>query len=47
VGFFGQTGLNVMTRIMGLLVAVIGVQYIVNGAMPILVEVLRQAGVAG
>lgn len=28
---FGQTGLNVMTRIMGLLVAVIGVQFVLDG----------------
>ena len=27
----GQTGLNVLTRIMGLLVAVIGVQFVING----------------
>lgn len=39
--FFGQTGLNVMTRIMGLLVTVIAVQYIVDGARPILTEILR------
>ena len=43
VGFFGQTGLNVMTRIMGLLVTVIAVQYIVDGARPILIDVLRLA----
>jgi multiple antibiotic resistance protein len=47
MGFFGQTGLNVMTRIMGLLVAVIGVQFIVDGAGPILVDILRQAGAGG
>lgn len=41
--FFGQTGLNVMTRIMGLLVTVIGVQFIVDGARPILTDVLREA----
>lgn len=41
--FFGQTGLNVMTRIMGLLVTVIGVQFIVDGARPILVEIVRSA----
>lgn len=41
VAFFGQTGLNVMTRLMGLLVAVIGVQFVVDGALPILVEMLR------
>ncbi|HET7322678.1 MAG TPA: MarC family protein [Longimicrobiaceae bacterium] len=42
--FFGQTGLNVMTRIMGLLVTVIAVQFIVDGSRSILVDILRQAG---
>ena len=45
VRFFGQTGLNVMTRIMGLLVTVIAVQFIVDGVRPILVDVLHRAGV--
>lgn len=45
--FFGQTGLNVMTRIMGLLVTVIGVQFVVDGARPILVAVVRAAGQGG
>ncbi|CAN5301537.1 MarC family protein [soil metagenome] len=45
--FFGQTGLNVMTRIMGLLVTVIGVQFIVDGSRPILVDILRRAGTGG
>jgi multiple antibiotic resistance protein len=45
VRFFGQTGLNVMTRIMGLLVTVIAVQFIVDGTRPILLGILRQAGV--
>lgn len=43
VRFFGQTGLNVMTRIMGLLVTVIAVQFIVDGIRPILIDVLRAA----
>ena len=43
VGFFGRTGLNVMTRIMGLLVTVIAVQFVVDGVRPILTEILRQA----
>lgn len=45
VRFFGQTGLNVMTRIMGLLVTVIAVQFIVDGVRPILTGILRAAGV--
>ncbi len=44
IGHFGQTGLNVMTRIMGLLVTVIGVQFIIDGARPILIDVIRRAG---
>jgi multiple antibiotic resistance protein len=43
VRFFGKTGLNVMTRLMGLLVTVIAVQFIVDGARPLLVEVIRAA----
>jgi multiple antibiotic resistance protein len=43
VRFFGQTGLNVMTRVMGLLVTVIAVQFIVDGARPIIVEMIRAA----
>ncbi len=45
IRFFGQTGLNVMTRIMGLLVTVIAVQFIVDGSRPILLGILRAAGV--
>jgi multiple antibiotic resistance protein len=44
--FFGQTGLNVMTRIMGLLVTVIAVQFVIDGARPVLVEIVRMAGAA-
>jgi multiple antibiotic resistance protein len=47
VRFFGQTGLNVMTRIMGLLVTVIGVQFIIDGARPILIDILRRATTGG
>ena len=43
VRFFGQTGLNVMTRVMGLLVTVIAVQFIVDGARPIIIEIIRAA----
>ena len=43
VRFFGQTGLNVMTRLMGLLVTVVAVQFIIDGARPILTEIIRAA----
>jgi multiple antibiotic resistance protein len=41
--FFGKTGMNVMTRLMGLLVTVIGVQFVIDGARPILTEILKEA----
>jgi multiple antibiotic resistance protein len=41
VRWFGQTGLNVITRIMGLLLTVIAVQFIVDGARPILAEIIH------
>lgn len=43
VRFFGQTGLNVMTRIMGLLVTVMAVQFVIDGARPILIDILTRA----
>jgi multiple antibiotic resistance protein len=44
MAIFGQTGLNVMTRIMGLLVTVIAVQFVVDGVRPLLVDALNTAG---
>lgn len=44
VRFFGTTGLNVMTRLMGLLVTVIAVQFIIDGARPLIVEIIKSAG---
>ena len=37
----GQTGLNVVTRIMGLLVMVIGVQFVIEGIRTVASEILR------
>jgi multiple antibiotic resistance protein len=47
MSFFGQAGLNVMTRVMGLLVTVIGVQFVVDGVRPILIDILRLAAGSG
>jgi multiple antibiotic resistance protein len=41
VRFFGTTGLSVMTRLMGLLVTVIGVQFVIDGARPLLLHVIH------
>lgn len=40
---FGTTGLNVLTRVMGLLVMVIGMQFIINGTVNVLSGVLGRA----
>ena len=39
---FGQTGLNVMTRIMGLLVMVIGTQFIIDGVRAVVLETMAR-----
>ena len=41
IRMFGQSGLNVVTRIMGLLLTVIAVQFIVDGARPILTDIMH------
>jgi multiple antibiotic resistance protein len=37
---FGQTGLNVMTRIMGLLVMVVGVQFMIDGVRAVALDIM-------
>ncbi len=37
----GQTGINVMTRLMGLLAMVIGVQFVIDGVRTVVTEVFR------
>ena len=37
---FGQTGLNVMTRIMGLLVMVVGVQFMIDGIRAVALDII-------
>jgi multiple antibiotic resistance protein len=40
----GPTGLELLTRVMGLIVVVIGVQLMLDGLRPIAVDILRSAG---
>lgn len=46
VKFIGETGNNVMMRLMGLILMVIAVECFVGGAKPILVEILKE-GIPG
>jgi multiple antibiotic resistance protein len=39
----GRTGMNVMTRLMGLLIMVIGVQFIIEGIRTVALDILRHA----
>ena len=39
----GETGNNVMMRLMGLILMVIAVECFVSGAKPILIDILQQA----
>ena len=43
VYFMGETGNNVMMRLMGLILMVIAVECFVSGAKPILIDILQQA----
>lgn len=39
----GQTGMNVMTRLMGLLVMVIGAQFVINGVTTVVLDIIGRA----
>jgi multiple antibiotic resistance protein len=41
IKMLGQTGINVMMRIMGLIVMVIAVEFFFNGLKPIILDILR------
>jgi multiple antibiotic resistance protein len=43
LGRIGKSGLVLVTKLMGLLVVVIGVQLVVDGVRPIAVDILRSA----
>jgi multiple antibiotic resistance protein len=38
----GQTGLNVMTRLMGLLVMVVGAQFVINGTTTVVLDIAER-----
>lgn len=38
----GQTGMNVMTRLMGLLVMVVGAQFVINGATTVVLDIMTR-----
>lgn len=44
VKVLGETGNNVMMRLMGLILMVIAVECFVSGVKPILVEILKEGG---
>ncbi len=46
VGRIGETGQKIVAKIMGLITAVIGVQFVINGATSVLREILRTRGAA-
>ena len=46
VGRIGETGQRIVAKIMGLITAVIGVQFVINGATSVLREILRTRGAA-
>lgn len=43
VHYLGKSGLNVITRIMGLLLTVIAVQFVIDGVRPILTSIIQAA----
>lgn len=43
VQYLGKSGLNVITRIMGLLLTVIAVQFVIDGVRPILTSIIQAA----
>src|SRR5690625_2974593 len=43
VHYLGKSGLNVITRIMGLLLTVIAVQFVIDGVRPILTSLIQAA----
>ena len=38
----GQTGMNVMTRLMGLIVMVVGAQFVINGATTVVLDIVTR-----
>jgi multiple antibiotic resistance protein len=41
--FIGRSGVHVVTQVMGLIVCVIGIQFVIDGVRPVVVEILAAA----
>jgi len=45
--FLGKTGVELTTRVMGLIVCVIGIQFVIDGIRPVALEILNAARIHG
>jgi multiple antibiotic resistance protein len=43
VKLIGRTGIEVITKVMGLIVCAIGIQFVIDGARPVIIDILRSA----
>ncbi|MFO0616839.1 MAG: MarC family protein [Polyangiaceae bacterium] len=45
--FLGKAGLALITKVMGLIVVVIGIQFVIDGVRPVVIDILRAARSSG
>jgi small neutral amino acid transporter SnatA (MarC family) len=39
----GRSGIMLVTRVLGLIMCVIGIQFVIDGAKPVVIDVIRAA----